>query len=561
MTGGELVVRLLAALGVDVVFGVPGGQTLYILDAIQRVSGIRFVTARHESAAASMADAYGRLTGRPGVCLATTGPGATNLLTGVGGAFHDSSPVMVLTCNNFSRDFGRDDTQAADHEAIFRALTKRTWRVTEPAMIERVLTEAFLVATSGCPGPVLVDFARDSLESTLPGVDRGSPDLRRLLSARRQRVAGDRSQVAAAARMLAEAERPVLWAGNGVRLSEGTDAVLALAERLLVPVMTTFSSIGCLPLAHDLVLGPRSRMGTRFTAEVLREADLVVVIGNSLNGASTGRWTTPLPDTFIQIDIEPTRLGRDYARQTLGIIGDARTVIEQLLDETPGAAPGQAGRRQEWTGNLAKRKRSFYDEAAAMAATPPDGRCINPLAVVSSLRQAAPDETILVVDAGNAGVWTHLWEARRPGGYLKPVGFGNMGFGIPAGIAAKLVHPDVPVAVLVGDGSLGMTLGELETVARERTAICVVVLDDRGYGNIRHEQEWLFGQPGIGVDFAPFDYAQVARACGIAGYEVHDALGLSRLLADFFEAPRPTLIDARIDPAENAWTHPLLASP
>src|SRR4051794_16819391 len=253
LTGGQLVVETLRALGVQAVFGVPGGQTLSITDAILDQPDIRFVTARHEGAAACMADAVGRMTGRPGVCLATTGPGATNLLTGVGGAFRDSSPVLVLTCNNRLPDLDRDDAQAADHVAIFRPLVKWAKLVSHPSTIVQVLQEAYLRATTGCPGPVLVDFARDAIESSLDSsLLDAVPVGAEVAAAARERTPGDPERIRAAARLLSEAERPVLWLGNGTKLSDAGEAALALAERMDMPVITTFNGIGAVPTTHPL---------------------------------------------------------------------------------------------------------------------------------------------------------------------------------------------------------------------------------------------------------------------------------------------------------------------
>jgi acetolactate synthase I/II/III large subunit len=567
VTGGELVVDTLRVLGVERVFGVPGGQTLAIMDAFLDEPAVTFTAARHEGAAACMADTVGRLSRRVGVCLATTGPGATNLLTGVGGALRDSSPVLALTCNNRLSEFGRDDTQSADHVAIFRPLTKWATLVTSPLDIPRVLREAAARATSGCPGPVLVDFARDALEAAVPraeaeaagyGAEPAAPHAEGHAAVPGQRLPAETVRVETAVSWILEAHRPVLWIGNGVQLSGAQAIALELAEQLDVPVLTTFNALGSAPTDHPNVFGTLSRMGTVLGHQVMDGSDLLIAIGNSLNAVSTSRWQAPLPERIVQIDIDPATLGVNYPERTLGLLGDAQAVIVQLraaIDASSHVAEhasSRAGRLRE----LGELKRQWWSkvEAADMEGAP-----MSPLALMKALRESVPGDAALVVDAGNPGVWSHLWRVPRAGRYLKPVGFGNMGFGIPAAIAARFVDDARPVVAIVGDGSLGMTMGELETVVRERLAICIVVMNDLGYGNIRHEEVLKYGERVIGVDFVDVDYVAVAKGFGIAAQRADRGTELAAAVRTVLASGVAGLIDARIDPRENAWTHPLLA--
>jgi acetolactate synthase-1/2/3 large subunit len=556
LTGGQLVVETLRALGVGTVFGVPGGQTLAITDAILDAPDMRFVTARHEGAAACMADAVGRMTGRPGVCLATTGPGATNLLTGIGGAFRDSSPVIAITCNNRLADLDRDDAQAADHVAIFRPLVKWAKLVSHPATIVQVLQEAYLRATTGCPGPVLVDFARDALEATLDGalIDAVAAT-ETVASAGRERSAGDPERVAVAAGLLADASAPVLWLGNGAKLSGAGEAALGLAERLSMPVITTFNGIGVVATTHPLVYGPLSRMGTELSTRVLADADVLLAVGNSLNAISTSRWSMELPDTIVQVDVDASTVGRYYAGRTLGVAGDARAVLDGLAAALRPGSTERAERRRLRLQELSRARTEWW----ARAATDVESRSgtVSPATVVRATRDAVPDDTIAVFDAGNPGVWSYVWEIRRANTYLKPVGFGNMGFGLPAAIAASLVAPDTPVVAFIGDGSLGMSLGELETLARDGRSVCAVVMNDSGYGNIRQEQLVHFGGRTIGVDFGEVNYADVARACGVDAVRVTDERSLVEAVSAAVASRRPFVVEVVIDPDVNAWTYPL----
>lgn len=553
MTGGALVVTLLKSLGVRHVFGVPGGQTLAITDAILDTPEIQFVTARHEGAAAVMADAYGRLSGTPGVCLATTGPGATNLITGVGGALRDSSPALVITCNNNGENIHKDDAQNADHVELFKPLTKYSRLVAHRSSIIQAVQEAYVNAMSGNPGPVHLDFARDTIEGSMevvPDLPARSP----LCSWVTQRPRADADVLAGVAERVATAQRPVLWAGNGCNRSGAGPALLALAEGLNMPVVTTFNGIGSVPTNHPLVFGALSRMGTQLTTRVIQEADLVLAVGNSLNAVSTGRWRLDLPDV-IQVDVDPAMLGRYYGDRTLGVIGDARSTLDELRTALAPRAGELAGVRAGWIRELQAARQAWWD-VSEVTDQPASMERVSPADIVRRLREVAPDNTLLIPDAGNPGVWSYLWEIREPGSYIKPVGFGNMGFAVPAAVAAATLDPQRPVLVLVGDGSLGMSLGELETIARVGGRVCIVVFNDAGYGNIRQEQIVHFGGRTIGVDFGQSDFALVAQGMGVAGERVTDLETLATRVRAALTGDAPVLLDVLIDQDVNAWTYP-----
>lgn len=552
-TGGALVVRLLESLGVRHVFGVPGGQTLAITDAIIDSEQIEFVTARHEGAAAVMADAYGRLTGTPGVCLATTGPGATNLITGVGGALRDSSPCLVITCNNNGENIHKDDAQNADHVELFKPLTKYSRLVAHGTSIVQAVQEAYINAMSGNPGPAHLDFARDAIEGKLtdsPTVPKKNP----LVSWVVQRPRSDADVLARVIEKVVAAERPVLWLGNGCNRSDAGDAALALAEALHAPVITTFNGIGAVPTTHPLVFGALSRMGTELTTRVVQQADLVLAVGNSLNAVSTSRWRLQLPDV-VQIDVDPAMLGRYYGDCTTGVVGDAQATLEELLSLLIDRQASHGDQRREWVAGLQEARQAWW-QSTEVRPEQRSGAQLSPADIVRRLRDAAPDSTLLIPDAGNPGVWSYLWEIREKGTYIKPVGFGNMGFAVPAAVAAATADPTRPVLVLVGDGSLGMSLGELETLARTPGPVCVVVLNDAGYGNIRQEQIVHFDGRTIGVDFALSDYGMVARGLGLQGERVTNLQELADKVHGALTGNSTVLLDVPIDPDVNAWTFP-----
>ena len=553
-SGGQIVVKVLESLGVRHIFGVPGGQTLAITDALIG-SKIVFITARHENAAAVMADAYGRLTGKPGVCLSTTGPGATNLLTGVGGAFRDSSPAIVITCNNRRENINKDDAQNADHVNIFTQFTKLSRLVSNRSSIKQSIEEAYISAVSGNPGPVHLDFSRETLEDLsedFPIVAEEHP----LLSWVQQFPRPDSEILSKVIEMLFTAKKPVMWLGNGCKKNNAAAAAISLAEKMNIPIITTFNGIGLVPTTHPLVFGTLNRMGTNLSSRVISESDLVIAVGNSLNAVSTSRWTLNLPK-IIQIDIEPKMLGRDFAEKTFGVLAGADAALKDILHELSVDSRVEESKisRAKWISELEVAKTNWWIENQESSKSAKLSK-ISPVDIILELRKNSPQDTILIADAGNPGIWSFAWEITKANTYLKPVGFGNMGFSVPAAIAAVTVNPSIPVIVLVGDGSLGMTLGELETLARVGGKVAVVVLNDNAYGNIRQEQILYFNKKTIGVEFSVVDYSKVAIALGMKGEKISDIKLLGKSISEVLNNGSPTLFDIQIDPDLSAWTFP-----
>lgn len=550
-TGGQLVVDYLRSFGVEYVFGVVGGQTLAITDAIIDTPGIEFVHTRHEGAAAVMADAHGRLTGRPAACIATTGPGATNLLTGVGGAFRDSSPAFILTCNNNGENIHKDDAQNADHVELFSPLTKFSRLVAHGTSIKQAMEEAYVNAMSGNPGPVHLDFARDTIEGTIenPPV---VPEVHPSQSWVTDRPSPNHEALARVVERVLAAERPVIWAGNGVNIAGGGEAVIALAEALDIPVITTFNGIGSVPTAHPLVFGSLTRMGTNLSTHVIQGADLVLALGNSLNAVSTSRWKRVLPEV-IQVDVDPSMIGRYYGDVTYGVVSDVVSFSDELRAAAREQAASARASRTDWITELTTAKAQWLVDTAITDSSPTG--FVSPADIVKALREVAPDDTVLIPDAGNPGIWSFLWEITQPRSYIKPVGFGNMGFALPSAIASTLIDAERPVLALIGDGSLGMSLGELETLARVGGRVCVVVFNDASYGNIRQEQELHFGRT-VGVDFNPVDFAAVARGMGVDGEVVSDLTTLKDRVKAALRGDRPVVLDVPLDRGVNAWTFP-----
>lgn len=544
----EFVVDFLVREGVKTVYGIPGGQPLSILDAIYDRGDIDFVATRHENGAAHAADAIGRLTGVPGVCLATTGPGATNLITGVGGAFQDSSPVIVITANNNRKDMLHDDAQNADHKALFESLVKWSVLISHPEHVESLLNEAFNVALSGNPGPVHVDFTRDVLSETMTWDEDIKPHRST------NRIVGDQESLNRFKEALIQSKRPVFWVGNGAKISGAGEEIVQLAEKLAIPIITTFNGITAVDMSHSQVFGPLSRSGSMLGTEILAEADTLFAIGNSLNGPSTGRWTFKMPDKIYQIDIDPTMLGRHYPN-TVGVWGDIKACFEILLEQLGDMSPSSS--QIQWLGYCKEKHLSWYDKYVKPyhdnASSP-----VFPQSVVQAIADVADDNAIFSVDAGNPGIWTHIMPFKKDQFYMKPVGFGNMAFSLPAAIAAKLEQPERQVVCLVGDGGLGMSLGELETAKRTNANIIIVCMNDRAYGNIKQEQIRDFGpeKRHIGVDFVDWDYAAVTKALNGDGERVTSVQELKNAFNRAKNANNLYLIDVQINPDVSVWTKP-----
>src|SRR5699024_9357087 len=435
-TVAQYVVEFLKYEGVQYVFGIPGGQPLSICDAIYDQEDMEFIAPHHENAAAHAADAMGRLTGTPGVCLATTGPGATNLLTGIGGAKRDSSPVIAITANNNKKDILRDDAQDADHNALFRSLTKWTVQINDPEHVHEIMSEAFQTALSGNPGPVHIDSTRDVLQKDMPEkyqVYRNTIN---------RKIPGDVEQLNKIIDIIDNYERPVIWAGNGVKLSQARKELLNLAELLNIPIITTFNGIGAVPTTHDLVFGTRSRMGTMLCDEIISDSDVMLAIGNSLNGPSTSRWKMKIPNKLIQIDIDPTIIGKHYP-ETLGVWGDAKECLKYIINNSKTTEMKQVNRKKRI--EQLKEKYKKWKETRVNVPEYRKESPIKPQSLIETIGNIAPNNTVFSVDAGNPGIWTHLLSIKENNLYMKPVGFGNMAFSLPGAIAAKLTYPERPV--------------------------------------------------------------------------------------------------------------------
>ncbi len=529
-----------------VVFGIPGGQTLFLNNALLDAD-IQFVATRHEGAAGHAADGWGRLTGTPGFCLATTGPGATNLLTPIGGALRDSSPMIALIFQNRLADVGRGDAQEANHEAIFTSLVKEYIPVRHPDAAVWAMREAYRVAMSGRPGPVVVDFYRDVLEEGVCEYEYKDPKSYCFQPI----VPPNQENLTKAADFLAKTAKVCILCGNGVKLSHASDKVLKLAEKLNAPMVTTFNGIGSVPTTHPLVYGARTRHGSAFTKSILESADSVLVLGSSMSAVGTNRWGLKL-NNIIQVDFDSKNIGRHYPVEC-GIVGDIGLTIDALLNTLPSASEENKKISSEWVTGIDKdfdawKKKVYSGSINDSKAVPAP-----PVAVMRELSELLKEDEIVCIDAGNPGAWSHLLTLKEKVSYMKPVNYGNMAFAVPAGMASSLAEPGREVISILGDGSMGMCLGELESVARSGSKQIVIVLNDGAYGNIRQEENFKFGPRYTGVDLTQLDFAEIAGNAGMGGETIQKAEDLKAAIERAREHKGNYLINILFDGSYSVW--------
>jgi acetolactate synthase I/II/III large subunit len=537
-TVGRLVADALRSAGVRYAFTVPGESFLGVLDAFEG-AGIRVVATRHEGAAAFMAEAYGQLTGRPAACLGTRAVGAANLAIGIHTAKQDSTPLFVLV-GQVEREYrGREAFQEVDQTGSFGQLAK--WAV-EPRSVEElvdVLPEAVRQALSGRPGPVLLSLPEDLLDEVVPGetqVELSRPPTARPTD----------DDVRAVLHLLADAQRPLILAGAGVLRARTSTDLTRFAELLRVPVIATWRRGDVISNENPLFLGMAGLGSPDVVRERIEAADALLVLGSRLSETTSFGYRIPAPGTrWAHVDLVPERPA-GLPGPELAIASDARAFLRASIDRLLNHSVLDAASVD------ARRERNEEDRAAWEAATvvddgPWDGPGVHPGRTIATLRRVLPDDAIVTSDAGNFAGWLNRgFRFRKPGTFLGPTS-GAMGYGLPAAIAAALVHRDRAAVALVGDGGLAMTMAELETAVRERAKVVVVVFDNQRYGTIRMWQDRRGTGQGVATELGPVDFAAIARACGARGATVERDDEFEPALRQALAGDRPSLIQVALD--------------
>jgi acetolactate synthase-1/2/3 large subunit len=544
VTGSEILLESLKREKVEVLFGLPGGSVLPLYDAMYS-AGIRHLLVRHEQAAAFAADGYARATGKPGVCLGTSGPGATNLTTGLTSAMMDSIPVVALTGQVSASLMGKDAFQEADTIGISLASTKQSFLLRSAADIPTLIHRAFKAAVSGRPGPVLVELPKSVL------VDKAEPVYP--LGAGAERPERPREWTEAdleqAAEMILESRRAVLYAGGGVIAAEAAEELRELSELMHIPVTTTLMGLGAFPSRHALSLGMLGMHGSYATNTAICQCDLLVAIGARFDDRVTGRVKDFASHAKkIQFDVDPSEINKNV-RVDVALMGDAREALRALIEALKRRKAGPTAERHQWLQRIEAWRAEHpltYDKYA---------NNVKPQYVIETLAQYASEDAIISVDVGQHQMWTaQFYKFSRPRAWLSSSGLGSMGYGFPAAMGAQMAFPDRQVIAIVGDGGFQMTMNDLATVVQYRVPVKIAIINNRALGMVRQWQEIFFEKRycDIGLDFAP-DFVKLAEAYGIRGARVEHRTDVADAVRDFLADREPRLIDFWVDPAENVY--------
>jgi acetolactate synthase-1/2/3 large subunit len=546
MTGADAILRALEAEGVDVVFGIPGGAILPLYDAMARGTTVRHVLARHEQGAGHMAEGYARASGRVGVALATSGPGATNLVTPIADAWMDSTPLVCITGQVRSTLIGTDAFQECDITGITIPIVKHSWLVQDVRELPHVLKAAFHVARTGRCGPVLVDVPRDVQEAE---VDFSYPDTVSLPGWRPPRRAHPR-QIAAAAQVIATAERPILYAGGGVLNADATDELRALAEAARIPVVTTLMAKSAFPESHELHAGFPGMHGPKWSNWALNKADVIVAAGSRFDDRVTGKVSAFAPGaTVVHLDVDAAEISK-IRHADIPVVGPLGVVLAALTDAVrESAAPG---RTDAWLMQI----EAWRDEFPLRYGN--GGELLKPQRVFETLRDltAGRDDVVWTTGVGQHQMWAMQYLAcDRPRTFVTSGGLGTMGYGLPAAVGAKAARPEATVICVDGDGCFQMTSQELASAVLEELPIVVVVVNNGYLGMVRQWQDMFFEErfSQVRLTHAVPDYAALAGAYGAVGLTVESEDQLTEVLSEALTCGRTAVVDCRVDPREHCF--------
>lgn len=551
---GDLLVQMLINYRVEYVFGLPGGQTAALYDAIyRRPRQISHVLMRDERSAAYAADAYARVTGRVGVCDATVGPGATKLPSGLAEAKHSSIPILAIVSDINQATLHLSDygaaSQALDQMRILEPLVKWQSHVPRAENLPDLLRNAMRQATSGRPGPVVLDIPDDVFTANCEALDLDAAGQIRDGSFPSRRTGPDADSVALASFQLVEAERPVIIAGGGIHNAGATDELLRLAERLEVPVATTWSGKGAIPENHRLSVGLLGAMGTTSATEIVSQADLVFLIGFKSGQNSTFSWTLPREDqSVIHLDIDPTEIGKVFTT-AVGLVGDARTGLQMLLGQVFQVE------RPEWIEQVERARTDWQAQLDRERGS--DQVPVTPQRVMGELQRVWSEDDLLVCDASFASGWGGAFLQLPVAGRkaLFPRGIAGLGWGLPAAIGARFGYSEGTVVCLAGDGGFAYSVAELSTLVKYGLKVVSIVLNNNALSWIKWGQRMAWGERYQSSDFPDIDFAAVARGFGCAGISVTRPDQLADALDTAFAGNGPVVIDVKTE----EWETPVLA--
>ena len=544
MRAVDALMECLKAEGVDVVFGLPGGANLPTYDAFYD-AGIRNILVRHEAGGGHAAEGYAKATGKVGVCLGTSGPGATNLVTPICDAMMDSVPVVFITGQVQTHLLGTDGFQEADTIGITMPIVKHSFMIQHPNEIPRTVHEAFHVARSGRPGPVVVDIPSDLSRADIayePVQDVHLPGYQPTTS-------GNQKQIRLAAKALANARRPVIYAGGGVVSANASPQLVELATADKLPVTCTVMGLGAFPAPHPQWLGMLGMHGTRTANYAMDEADLIIAIGARFDDRITGKLSEFAPRAkFIHIDIDPAEISKNVPAH-IPIVGDAANILPRLTAEYRALNPDPA-RLDEWWSRI-----RVWQERHPLGYQDSDDSEIKPQQMVQALYEATGGDAIVVSDVGQHQMWAaQYYDFPAPRRWINSGGLGTMGFGLPAAMGAKVGCPDQTVVCISGDGSVQMNAQELATCSQEGIAIKVFIMNNNYLGMVRQWQELFWDHRYSSVDMGQFpDFVKLADAYGATGIRLTEKGTLVDDMRAALETPGPVVVDVRVTQEENVY--------
>ncbi len=537
MRGADAIVKALEKEGVKHIFGIPGGAIIEVYDALFD-SGIRHILTRHEQAAVHAADGYARATGKVGVAFATSGPGATNTVTGIATAYMDSSPVVVLTGQVPTSLVGNDAFQEADISGITMPITKHNYLVTDPKDLLRTIKEAFQIAPSGRPGPVLIDLPKDV---TIADVEFNYPE-KVELPGYKPKYHGHPRQIKRAGEMIMKAERPVILAGGGVVISNASQELTKLAETIPAYVITSLMGKGAIPETHPLSLGFAGMHGAKYANYALQESDLIIAVGIRFSDRTTGRVSDFAPDAkIIHIDIDPAEIGKNV-NVDLPIVGDAKLVLKELIKHI------KYRKRKEWEEKIEKWRKMYPLKYRK------DGG-LKPQYIIEKIWELFPD-AIITTEVGQNQMWAaQYFKVRRPRQFITSGGLGTMGFGFPASVGIKTAFPDKVVIDIAGDGSFLMNIQELATCVDFGVDVKVFVLNNMFLGMVRQWQELFYDErySATCLKCKDMSFEKIAEGFGAVGMTVEKPSEVEDALKEAIEIDAPVVIDFRVERLENVY--------
>ncbi len=544
LKGADMFWEVLIKEGVEVVFGLPGGAVINIYDSYPKYKDkVKHVLVRHEQAAVHAADGYARSTGKPGVALVTSGPGGTNTVTGIATAYMDSSPVVVFTGQVPTALIGNDAFQEADIVGITRPCTKHNYLVKSTADLPRIIKEALYIASTGRPGPVLVDMPKDVIVGEAEFVYPESVKRRGY----NPNIKGHPAQVKKAVEAMIKAERPLIYAGGGINWSGAFDELKKLAETIHAPVTLTLMGLGAFPGDHPLFIGMLGMHGTYAANMAVTECDLLIAIGARFDDRVTGKVEDFAPDAVkIHIDIDPASISKNVVVD-IPIVGDAKVVLNQILDELKKADVDWEKKHRRWLERINYWMREYpltYERS---------DQVIKPQMVVETIYDLTQGKAYICTEVGQHQMWAaQFYKHKYPRHFISSGGLGTMGFGFPAAIGVQVAHPDALVIDIAGDGSFQMNLQELATVAQYNLPVKVIIINNGYLGMVRQWQQLFFDRVYSETDISiQPDFVKLAEAYGIRGMRVEKPSELKTALKEAFEYKGAVVVDVRVDREEN----------